>query len=201
MERDDYQGAVDCVLDTFTNGEPMVNTLKITNDEFKYFAEIYINKAIKDQLSVVAKDGNKVIGAVVSEDLLTEPPTGIEKVSENMIPIFEILTKLDEYYIEQKKPEKGQVLHMFMGSVYKKYAGNNIVSKLVKLTENIAREKHFKQIVVEATGDISRHIFDRNEKFVEVSKIDYKTFEFNGKNIFYDIKGGSACVLFEKSLN
>lgn len=200
MKTKHYNGAVKCVLNTFLRGEPMLNALGVKKDEFIHFVEIYVKKAISDGYSVVALENDRVIGSIVSEDLLTEPPKGIEKCFEFMMPVFDVLSKLDEKYIEAKKPQKGEVYHMLLGSVYKEYAGNKVTVNMIKRADELAVEAGFKKNVVEATGNISAAIFAKDPNFKEFARINYLDFEFEGKKIFKNIKGGEACILFEKEL-
>jgi len=71
-----------CIVDVFPRAEPMTKAAEITSDEFYPFAEIYCKKAIRERLSLVARDmatGN-VIGFLISENLASEPPNVLKQL-------------------------------------------------------------------------------------------------------------------------
>jgi hypothetical protein len=65
LREEDMNGAIDCIIQTFVNGEPMTKAMEITKQEFQYFAEIFCIKAVQDGVSIVVKDekSNKVVEA------------------------------------------------------------------------------------------------------------------------------------------
>ena len=109
LQANDLEQTIACICDVFTASEPMTKAVGITPDEFYSFAKIYINKAVKDELSVVAKDkvNRKVLGFLISEDLISEPPDEIETVNAKFHPIMELLDQLGEKYRTSQKIEKG----------------------------------------------------------------------------------------------
>jgi hypothetical protein len=90
MQPGDLEQTIACIIDAFPRAEPMTKALRITPDEFYLFAEMYCKKAIKDRLSVIAKDtvSGNVIGFLISENLASEPPEGIETIHEKFHPIM-----------------------------------------------------------------------------------------------------------------
>jgi ribosomal protein S18 acetylase RimI-like enzyme len=196
----DVKDAVDCIAKTFVDKEPMVSCLGITLDEFRHFAELFITKAAEDGLSLAVKDNDRLIAAVINEDLCGDPPAGIESVTPKMNPVMGVLENLDMQYLDENSCEYGEVFHIFMGGVLPEFEGKSIAANMVKESQELAIRKGFKKIVVEATGNTSRYIFERHPKFYEVSRIPYKTYTFEGQYVFSDIKGGTDCVLFEAIL-
>ena len=65
----------------------MAKALRITPDEYYFFAKIVCEKAVKDGLSIVAKDkkNGKLIGFSISEDLESEPPEELENINEKYV--------------------------------------------------------------------------------------------------------------------
>jgi len=196
----DINDATDCIAQTFAKSEPMVSCLGISFGEFRQFAEVFISKAADDGLSLVVKADDRLVAAVINEDLCTDPPAGIESVTSQMNPVLDILEKLDKPYLENNPCEKGELFHIFMGGVLDAFEGKSIAANMVRKSQDLAVQKGFKRILVEATGNTSRYIFERHPDFHEVSRIPYKSYTFEGRNVFSDIKGGTDCVLFEAKL-
>ncbi|MBW4634163.1 MAG: hypothetical protein KME30_20325 [Iphinoe sp. HA4291-MV1] len=88
IQQDDFEQTVDLCSQVFANYEPMTRSMKINSKEFQTLAEPYCRKAIEDGLSIVATDSNgKVVGFVISEDLMTEPPP-LDEMNDKIEPIL-----------------------------------------------------------------------------------------------------------------
>jgi ribosomal protein S18 acetylase RimI-like enzyme len=128
IQPDDLEQTVDLCSQVFANYEPMTRALKINCQEFKTFAESYCRKAIEDGLSIVATDSNeKVVGFVISEDLMTEPPL-LDDISDKFEPLLALLHELDSSYTSKHSLdlELGQILHIFMLGVQDEYKNQKI---------------------------------------------------------------------------
>ena len=89
LEPKHISAVTQCISSTFIKGEPMSEALNIREEEFSYFAQLFIQKAATDQLSVVAvTDTGEIAGALICEDYATDPPMGLDQVSEKFNPIF-----------------------------------------------------------------------------------------------------------------
>jgi ribosomal protein S18 acetylase RimI-like enzyme len=199
LKEKDFKGASECISSTFSSGEPMTKVLGIAKPDFDYFAETFIKKAIKDELSVVAKDSDgKVVGCIVCEDFITDLPEGIENISPNFNPIITLLSELDEKYKEEKNVQRGQLLHMFMGGVYKEFAGSGIAFGMTNFIEGYAKSKGFIGAVGEVTGPISQHVYIKQLGYTEISSINYSTFLFEGEKVFRNITECESCKLIVK---
>jgi hypothetical protein len=195
----DFEGATECISSTFSQGEPMTKSLGIKKSDFDYFAEVFIKKAVKDEVSVVAKDSaGKVIGCIVCEDFITDLPEGSEKISSSFDPIIALLGELDEKYKVENNVQPGQLLHMFMGGVYKEYAGMGVALGMTQFIESHTKSKSFKGAIGEVTGPISQHVYINQLGYKDVSSISYKTFQFEGKRIFSNITECEGCKLIVK---
>lgn len=193
--------AIECIASNFVSGELMTTALGITLEEFKYFAKIFLKKAVKDQLSLIAKDerSGKVVGALICEDFVTELPDGIETVSPKFLPIFEVLGSLDEAYKEKYLVKPGQLYHIFMVGVNKEYAG--LSTRLTKIAEHLARKKGYIAAIGEATGPISYQIYTKRLGFREIEGINpiyYKEFYYEGQPIFRHMTECNSCRLLIK---
>jgi hypothetical protein len=201
LTEENLKSAIECISNTFYFGEPMTKALNITLEEFKYFASIVLRKAVLDKLSVVALDNitGKVVGVLIAEDFMTEPPEGIETISPKFLPIFELLGNLDTRYKEKYPVHPGELYHIFMVGVYKKYAGLSL--PLTRTAEIIARSKGYVAAIGEATNPISYKIYTKRLGFKDVEgvkPITYAKFEYSGKQVFANISECASCQIIRK---
>jgi hypothetical protein len=202
FKEDDSEQTIACIIDVFPRREPLTETLHITPDEFYYFAKIYCKKAVKDGLSIIAKDRDTggVIGFIISEDLASEPPEGIEMISKKFHPIMALLYRLEEEYKKTRRVNKGEVLHLFMGGVSQRYEGRNISTTLIDENLKLAKMKNFSYAIGEVTGKAVLHITRDKLGFIEKHAIEYESFTYKGVKVFKNIETSTRCILVEKQL-
>ncbi|MDJ1479021.1 hypothetical protein QNI16_00920 [Cytophagaceae bacterium YF14B1] len=203
LTKDDVEGAVDCISSTFTYGEPMTKLLGISKKEFDHFAKLFVNKAVTDGLSIVAKDSisGEVIGCLVCEDFITELPEGIETISEKFFPIFGLLEELTNKFKSQNVVAQGELYHLFMGGVRKEFAGKGVIDELTLEAEKLAQSKNFKGAIGEATGPISQHVYVNRFGYQPLDIVEYKEFLFEDAPVFADIQDCEKCQLIIKYFN
>lgn len=195
----DLEETIDLIAEDFSEAEPITKSLGITAEEFHYFAEIYCNKAIIDKLSIVAKDKGKIIGFIISKDLESDPPEGIENVNSKFDPAMALLNKLDEEYMKSYKKADDKIFHLFMGGVDKQHEKRHIVTTLTEESLKIAKLNNFTVAIAEATGLATQHILRDKLEFTERIVIEYKQFLYEGKYPF-NIEEPKSCILVEKRL-
>ncbi len=194
-------GATACIASTFAAGEPMSQHLGITHDEFTQFARLFIEKTAYEGLSVVAVDEEQqVIGATIAEDYATEPPAGLETISEKFTPVFALLGSLGERYVTSQGVAPGTHYHIFMCGVYQRYANRRLAQKLNRFAQDMARERGFKAVVCEATGRVSQFVCTNQLGFAYVDEINYQDYLLAGEAVFADITSVDSCILYEKHL-
>jgi ribosomal protein S18 acetylase RimI-like enzyme len=201
LQEKDLEETVTLLSNVFSSKEPVTKSLDITAEELRYFAELYCKKAVMDGLSIVAKDkGNKdkIVSFLISEDLDSERPEGIEKVDPKILPAIALVEALEED-IKSSRKEGERRFHLFLGGTDKEYENRHILSTLNEESMKLAKTKHFTSAVAEPSGFATQHMFKKLG--FEIRKmIDYKTFQHEGKNVFKIIEGPSSIPLMEKSL-
>jgi ribosomal protein S18 acetylase RimI-like enzyme len=200
LQEKDLEETVALLSNVFSNGEPVTKSLEITPKEFHYFAEIYCKKAVKEGLSVIAKDkgNNKVISFLISEDLDTEQPEGIEKIDIKILPGMALLDALEKDMKSNKKEDVHR-FHIFLGGTVEQYKNRKIMTILFEESMKLAKIKHFTSIVAEPSGFATQHMFSKLG-FEIRNMIEYKTFLYKGKNVFKNIEGPIGLPLMEKSI-
>jgi hypothetical protein len=63
----------------------------------------------------------------------------------------------------------------------------------------LAKIKHFSSVVAEPSGFATQHMFNKLG-FETRNMIEYKTFLYEGKNVFKNIEGPIGLPLMEKSV-
>jgi hypothetical protein len=84
--------------------------------------------------------------------------------------------------------------------VSSEYGNKGIASGLYKISEEYAISNGYKNIFTISTGPISQHIRINKLGFKLLDEIDYKTFEFNGINVFSKITQVNTCKSLIKTL-
>ena len=199
---EDVEEVIQCVLATFLEGEPMCAALGLTEKDFKLFTRLFTEKAAREGLSVIARHPmtNELMGCIISDDMASEPPTGLENIPERTLPIVYLLEELDAKFLERNPPAPGQYFHMFICGVYKKFSGLQLTPALTKASEKLAAGKGFKTALIEATGPISQHILINKMGYVQEAALAYKEFCYKNSYPFRNISECSACLLLSKSL-
>jgi hypothetical protein len=196
------KGAIECITSTFLSGEPMTRALNIKKQDFYDFVELFINKAIAEGLSIVAKtpDTNRIIGCLVCQDFNSDLPQGIERVAESFAPIFELLGHLDDRYKARHEVHSGEMYHLFMGGVDREFAGQGIIHQMTHQAEMLARSIGFTAAIGEATGPVSQHVYLNHLGYKVLDAICYQDFLFEGDYVFRSITECESCKLIYKAL-
>jgi ribosomal protein S18 acetylase RimI-like enzyme len=199
FKKKDIPATVECITKVFLYDEPMTKILKIKKSEFKIFIESICEKAVKEKMSYICKDGDKVVGFRLNEDLISEPIPESIKITKKIDPIFALLDKLEEKFLKNKRRIKGKYFHLFMVGSLKEYQNRGIAKKLINKTLLLAKKKKFKKAVTKVTNIKSKTLLKKHFNFEEITKINYKTFKFRGESIFKNIDE-KACTLMTLKL-
>ena len=140
-----------------------------------------------------------MVGALLAEDSVSEPPAGLELLSPKFNPIFDILGQLDAEYSGGRARPRGESVHLFLLGVARGHAGRGIAQQLVAECVGNARRKGYRLAVTEATNKISQHVF-RTQGFVERVRRSYRDHQFEGRAFFTSIADHGGPLLMEKHL-
>lgn len=200
LQEKDLEETVVLLSNLFSCGEPITKCLEITPKELHYCAELYCKKAVREGLSIIAKDKdtNNVISFLISEDFDSEKPEGIEKIDIKILPGMALLDTLEKDMKSNKKEDEHR-FHLFLGGTVEKYQNRNIMTILFEESMKLAKIKHFTSIVAEPSGFATQHMLSKLG-FKIRNIVEYKTFLYEGKNVFKNIEGPSSIPLMEKSI-
>ena len=195
--------AIHCLTTTFPANEPMTKHLGISGETFHDFAELFVQKAIVDGLSMAAIDmlTGKLLGCLISEDSEGNPPEGLEHIHADFDPIFALLDKLNSFYTSTHLSYRNGLLHEFMMGVHSECKGRNIGSNLIMASHTLGRMQGFKGAIAEVTGPISQRIFIDKHHYQVLEEMKYCEFEYKGNPCFENIPDGATCKLVYKDFH
>ncbi|MGR8929568.1 MAG: GNAT family N-acetyltransferase [Gammaproteobacteria bacterium] len=195
-------GMASVVAEAFTRYEPMTVIQNIQAEEFVAFVKCLGCKAQRERLTIIASDvdSRQVIGALIADDLASDSPEGIARISDKFDPILALLGELDAQYTAGANLRLGDYLHLFMIAVTQRYKRKKVAQNLIQLCLENGINKGYKVAVTEATGTISQHIFKNRFGFEDRYEISYKGFVYKGERIFEAIAGHAGVILMDKQL-
>ncbi|MFN7414477.1 MAG: GNAT family N-acetyltransferase [Dolichospermum sp.] len=200
FNKSDLESTIRCISHSFTQ-ETMSQALGIDVNSYVSLAEIFSQRAIQYQLSLVAKneDSGDVVGFSILEDFLAETPN-LEDVDSRFLPIMNVVDELKKWYINNYAIKSGEILYISMTGVDEKYQGQGIAHQLMEETFQVARNNNYKGIIAECTGASTQHICAKHG-FKVVKEIEYKTFLYNEELVFKHIEKPSGCQLMLKTFD
>ena len=193
-----YDQAVSVITQAFCENEPMTKYLGITPIEFIPFAKIIIEKAIHDELSMVAIDDDKVIACTIVEDI-AEPLNINIDIDARFRIIFSLLETLGSEFFSERAMYKGHIAHLFVTAVDKNYHGQGLSRKINFESIKLAKERNFDFMCCEFTHNYSEkatlHHLKNNKLLIRSCK--YKDFIFDGIKPFENLDGYANAYIWE----
>jgi len=185
----------------FSRNDPPAVAVGLEPAEFEAFVRLFCPKATTEGLTIVARlvDTGELVGALLTEDGASDPPDGLDRLSEKFEPIFDILGQLDTEYRGDQTVLPGEHLHLFLLGVAEFAAGRGVAQKLVQTCLTHGANRGYRLAVTEATNKVSQHIF-RKQGFVERVRRSYGTHTFDGRTVFSSIAEHGGPLLMDKQL-
>ncbi len=199
LEAGELDAMAALLAEAFSLHEPPAVAVGLTWPEIDGLVRTFGDKAVSEQLSMVARvasTGN-LAGALLADDFGTPPPVGLDTVAPGFAPIGALLDSLDEPYRASRDVVPGTYVHLFMVGVSHDHAGQGIAQHLITRCLANARERGYGMAVTEATGTVSQHVF-RKLGFRDIFATSYKDFVFEGECVFRSIVGTDAAILMER---
>lgn len=187
--------------DVFPKHDPPAVAVGLTQPEFETFVRLFCARATEQRLTVVAHctDNDEICGVLLTEDFASGLPDGIDDLSDNFNPIFDILGQLGDEYRGSQVIEPGNSIHLFLLGVSQRFSGKGVAQRLVPECLANGIERGYRMAVTEATNPTSQHIF-RKHGFVDRVHRSYKTHEHDGRKPFASIADCGGPILMDKQL-
>ncbi len=102
--------------EVFAQSDPPAGAVGVTPFEFEAFVRLFCAKPETQRLTIVARSAEtgEMIGALLTDDLASVPPEGMDRLSAKFHPIFDILGQLDADYRAGQTVRSGKLLHRFL---------------------------------------------------------------------------------------
>lgn len=200
-EPSDVGEMVSLLGEVFSLYDPPAVALGITAAEFEAFVRLFGAKAVADRLTIVARsaDTGQMIGALLTEDSATPPPSGMDQLSRKFDPINDLLDQLDTDYWHGQAARPGDCLHLFLLGVTRSFGGRGVAQQLVATCLENGLQRGYRLAVTEATNSVSQHVFRRLGFIDRVWRL-YRDHRFDGKAAFATIEGHRGPVLMDKAI-
>jgi ribosomal protein S18 acetylase RimI-like enzyme len=197
----DHEEMAGLLAEVFTSHDPPAIAVGLTGGEFRFFVQLFAEKAAAEELTVVARSvkTGQMVGALLAEDAAGAAPTGMEHVSAKFHPIFDILEQLTVEHRAGRPLRTGESLHLFLLGVASQYASQGIAQSLIRKVLENGASRGYRRAVAEATNLTSQHIFHKLG-FVDCVRRSYRDHRFNSQPHFASIAAHGGPVLMEKAL-
>lgn len=198
LAQEHFDQAVKVITQSFCENEPMTRYLGITQQEFTPFAELMVEKAIKDGLSIVALEDDKVSACTVVEDIANPLDISIE-IDPRFKIIFSLLEHLGGDFFQEKMLEKGHIAHLFITAVSSDYHGQGLSRKVNFESIQLAKQKHFDFMCCEFTHHYNEQGTLKNIKNNKllIRTCQYRNYIFEGKKPFENLEGYASAYIWE----
>lgn len=185
----------------FAESDPPAVAVGLAPSEFEVFVRLFCREAATQGLTIVAHcaESKEMCGALLTEDLASEPPDGIDQLSAKFDPIFDILGQLDEEYRANRVVARGESIHLMLLGVSPRFSGKGVARQLVSDCLTNGADRGYRSAVTEATNKASQHIF-RKQGFIERVTQSYSAYEFDGRIPFASIADQGGPILMNKDL-
>jgi hypothetical protein len=198
-QRKHKKGIIKIFTKAFCENEPMTQYLHIDPKKFKAFSKQVTENAIRDHLSIVALDKDKVVACALIEDFadMHEAPTDFD-------PKFKYITSLLETlggnFFKDKKFEKNTIAHLAITAVDKDYRRKGLSTQVNFHAMDLAVKRGFRFMYSELTNfynemGVFNHMKENHRRLI--GACDYKDFEIDGIKPFSDLKGYAHGYLWE----
>lgn len=198
-QRKHKKGIIKIFTKAFCEAEPMTSYLRIDPKKFKTFSKEVTENAIRDQMSIVALDKDKVIACALLEDFadMHETPTNFDPRFKYIVKLLE---SLGSHFFKDKKFEKNTIGHLFITAVEKEYRRQGLSTQVNFHAMDLAARRGFKFIYSELTNfynemGVFNHMKQNHRRLI--GACDYKDFEVDGFKPFPHLKGYAHGYLWE----
>lgn len=147
--------------------EPMITSLGVSNENFKNFNMNFLRHTVSQGLTVIAKDvvTGSVIGATMNEDFNPyEEIPNLEGEDAPYLKLYEFLVDLDAMFLNRIKEvhgedaKMGEYVHLFLVGVKSEHGKAAILTELIEMAEQVAKDKGYRGLFAEATNYKSQRV-------------------------------------------
>lgn len=189
LDQEHLKSTLDLFIKSFCDSEPITKHLGIHYQDYEPFAKEVIQKAIKEGLSKVAVDKNhKVIAFNISEDL-ADPFIPHLAHYPKLKPVFALISKLSQPFMEGKKFTRNKIIHVWLAGVDQAYRGHHLSTMIDMAVIETAARKGYDYAYAEFTNQISENVTHQFKLLKLFNKINYDEFTYQNTKPFEGVQG------------
>jgi len=179
--------AVDCISASFAypSNDPFSKALKLSPTQWGILSQMFVQRAAKSDLSIVAMTGDVVQGVIVNEDWKDPPPQYYSEL-EDWRPVRAMFNELHtRFKATQERIEHGKILHpLYFTCVRPELRRKGIVSALWQKSVALAQERNYDSMASEASTPTGEKLLVGKLGFKEVAHVKFNDFLFEGTKPF-----------------
>jgi ribosomal protein S18 acetylase RimI-like enzyme len=200
-EQSDLEDMTRLLGAVFSRHDPPAVATGLTPAEFEDFVALLCPGVAAAGLTIVGRstESGELVGALLTEDSASPPPSGLDRLSKKFDPIFDILGQLDTDYRQGKPVVTGESLHLFLLGVAETFSGRGVAQQLVTSCLANGIRRGYRTAVTEATNSVSQHIF-RKQGFVDRAQRTYRDHRYEGRAFFAAVDGQVGPILMDRPL-
>jgi len=181
---------VDCIANSFAH-DPFSLASNLEPRDWAVMSGMFVERAAVKDLSIIAinEETNMVEGIMLNEDWKERKPEQYYQLGEKWRPVRAVFAKVHTMYKSEhpKYIEKNSILHpLYFSCVRPSSRRLGVMKKLWKKSLTLASDYHFETMVASSSSTSGSNVC-RSLGFREISSVPYKSFMYEGKNIFYTL--------------
>lgn len=189
--------AIQVMIESFCDYEPMTQYVDMQYEEFRPFAEQVLKKAVRDGISAVALKNGHVVACTAVEDI-TQPIEFTIELTPKFKPIFTLLEEITIPYLHGKQFPPGYLAHLFITAVSPNYHHQGLSRQINFKSMQLAIDKGFQLMCSEMTNFI-------NEKGTmawittpthRMGSCQYNQFVMDNTKPFQTLSGGANALIW-----
>lgn len=195
LAKEHMQSTAELFIKSFCDSEPITKYLGIQYEEYEPFVIEVITKAVKEGISVVAVDkNNRVIACTIAEDITNQFTPNLS-LYPKMKPVFALLDKLSEPFLENKIFKKGKIAHVWVAIVDADYRGKGLSTEIDLACGAMCVSKGYEFAYAEFTNAVSEKITHHYKVHKLFNTIKYDTFTWNNQKPFASVEGEATAYI------
>jgi len=198
LKKDHYHQVVELISHFFCEENPMAKYLGITTEEFFPFAKKITSKAIKDGLSMVALNHDKVCACTIVEDI-AHPFFIRNDIDSKFKFVLLLLENLGNEFFNERAMYKGHIARLLMTAVDKDHDNQNVFKKIQFESMRLAKENYFDfmccEVIENSHEKNTVNQLTNNRLLIHSQK--YKDFVVNGIKPFEQLEGFASAYIWE----
>ena len=198
MTLTDKAAVIDCLLEAFTQREPLGVAFSVTPNEVVEYATLLADKAIREAMGMVVVDttaNNTIIGCILCEDFRGEP-LNIKSMLESNPKIAASSALLSELQqpLDGWTKNLGIICRAIIMSVNKEYTKHGVALILMLEMLKYLHQKGYRYVFGEYTNPFSYKMMHKLDggSGKDLKVIELNDFHFRGEQLF---KGSTQKVI------